>query len=303
MQIYFLKLVEMEVIRMAGIDQDTIVLMHMDNNMFKDSCGNARYNHGVVMDENIKKFGNGSAKFTTGKEYIFIPNISLSRTEFTVDFQVYITSNATGNCINLFGDGRNMSPRCWNFECNINYLRFLTENRTMCWEITCDFSPNTFHHVAVVNDQINVYIFVDGKLVGKRSSWYFLYCDMFAIGQNAKETVFTAPVYIDEFRVSYIARWRSNFTPPTSAYFKNKFLIKQGTQYYTVTSSNYDSITTHKFKPLNLKGISQPNDSDYNFTGFDDINTLVNNMTKGTDINFKPLDKFDTPELRMWKLN
>lgn len=75
--------------------------------------------------------------------------------------------------------------------------------------------------------------------------------------------------------------------------YKNliKFLIKQGTQYYSIKPEFYDDITTHNFTSITLTGSNgQPNDSDCTTNGFDDIGVLTNTMTKNSDI-FKPIDK------------
>mgnify|MGYP002347533338 CR=1 FL=1 len=69
----------------------------------------------------------------------------------------------------------------------------------------------------------------------------------------------------------------------------NKFLIKQGTSYYSIKPEFYNN---GQFTPLILSGGDKPNDDDYNNQGFDDINTLCTDMTVSTDT-FKPIDKVD----------
>ena len=62
----------------------------------------------------------------------------------------------------------------------------------------------------------------------------------------------------------------------------NKFLIKQGTSYYSIKPEFYAEFT-HSFTPLTLTGSnSMPNDNDYNTFGFDDIGTLTQNVTTGS---------------------
>lgn len=82
---------------------------------------------------------------------------------------------------------------------------------------------------------------------------------------------------------------------------KNKYLIKQNSNYYTIKTINYDSTTSHNFIPLSLTGGTTPNKSDIETFGFEDLNLLTNSMTVNTDI-FIPVSKFDNnTELKMYK--
>lgn len=82
-----------------------------------------------------------------------------------------------------------------------------------------------------------------------------------------------------------------------------KYLIKQNLNYYTIKSTNYDSVTTHNFIPLNLIGGTIPNKSDIVTFGFNDLSVLTNSMTVDSDV-FVPISKFDnTAELKLYKLN
>ena len=69
----------------------------------------------------------------------------------------------------------------------------------------------------------------------------------------------------------------------------NKFLIKQGLQYYSIKPEFY---ANGNYSPLTLTGNNgMPNDADYNNNGFDDVGTLCTSTTVGSDT-FKPFDKF-----------
>lgn len=73
--------------------------------------------------------------------------------------------------------------------------------------------PN-FYHIAVVRYSNLITIYIDGISGGSLDvSGYTLvnYENDIDIGGNTN-------AYIDEFRISRVARWTSNFTPPTSAY-------------------------------------------------------------------------------------
>ena len=83
---------------------------------------------------------------------------------------------------------------------------------------------DTWYHITYVRNGSNFYIFIDGDSTGL--------VELTAIGNNDLGNI-SAPLiigndgaggayiscYIDEFRISKgIARWTSNFTPPTSEY-------------------------------------------------------------------------------------
>lgn len=72
-----------------------------------------------------------------------------------------------------------------------------------------------------------------------------------------------------------------------------KYFIKQNNQYYTIKSEFYDEATSHNFTPLTLNGGATPNKIDFDTFGFDDLTTMTNNMTKGTDT-FIPIDKLES---------
>ena len=77
-------------------------------------------------------------------------------------------------------------------------------------------------HIAVVCHNWNVMIFIDGYLKGEgllKSSILPSYSLRLG-GQNRRDgdPLYSIKSKIDEFRVSDIARWTSNFTPPTKPY-------------------------------------------------------------------------------------
>lgn len=89
------------------------------------------------------------------------------------------------------------------------------------------FEPDvdTWYHIALVLVDTTAYFYVDGVLVGDDSEPTYTvvnYNGVLDIGRiTSNDGTINYPLngYIDEFRISKgIARWTSNFTPPTSAY-------------------------------------------------------------------------------------
>src|SRR3712207_4984899 len=76
---------------MIGIDKNTKLLLHMDNDIVYDECNNVVINHSVTLDTLRKKFENGSAKFNGKNSCLEIEhtdNFNLARDDFTIDFLI-----------------------------------------------------------------------------------------------------------------------------------------------------------------------------------------------------------------------
>lgn len=70
----------------------------------------------------------------------------------------------------------------------------------------------------------------------------------------------------------------------------DKFLLKRGSEYYSILPSYYDEANTHNFIPLTLQGGDHPNAADIANFGFDNPSQLTTSITKGSDT-FIPFDK------------
>ena len=71
-------------------------------------------------------------------------------------------------------------------------------------------------HFAVTKNATTIKIYVNGSLIAET-----LPTDLsvyFSAFSGTKSFIGTSTTPIDEFRVSNIVRWTSNFTPPTAAY-------------------------------------------------------------------------------------
>jgi hypothetical protein len=80
----------------------------------------------------------------------------------------------------------------------------------------------------------------------------------------------------------------------------DRYLLKKDLNYYSAKPEYYDEIN-HAFIPLTLMGGDKPNGSDIMNFGFDDLNTIITNMTKGSDT-FKPIEKLgNNLEIKLYK--
>lgn len=297
---------------MAGLDQYTKLLLHMDDNNFIDKCGNTITNNGVTLYTTTKVFGVGCAYFN-GSGDLSVTNsndFEFGTNDFTIDTWINIKTLPTSGTDVIY-DKRDTISSSKGIAIGIgtsgNLKLYATSNNTS-WDIINYISSevlslNQWHHITYIRYGNNFYAGINGVLTYITSS-------TLSIATNTNNPHIGGLVgssnkfkgYIDEFRISKgIARWTTNFTPPVSPYCKDIFLIKQNNNYYTINSTNYDNITTHNFIPLTLTGGIIPNKSDIETFGFTDLNALTNSMTINTDT-FIPISKFDnTAELKYYK--
>ena len=81
------------------------------------------------------------------------------------------------------------------------------------------WSANTWYHIAVVRNGSNVFIYRDGVQIATSSATGSLgnYYGSFMVGLDGYSNPMQG--YLDEFRITKgLARWTSNFTPPTTPY-------------------------------------------------------------------------------------
>ena len=220
----------------GGIDANTVLALHGDDadasTTLIDSSpsghpmtalGNAQ------IDTAQSKFGGSSMLFDGTGDYYTTPDhtdFALGSGDFTID--CWLRFNALGTTIiaaQWAGTGNQRGWELFYFSAS-NLLRFVpstdgtnpgTNNRDFAWTP----STNTWYHLAVVRTGNNIMAFVDGTQIGSTQSFTFTLFDStaaFAVGADSEGGAGWNG-WIDEFRLSKgVARWTSNFTPPTRAY-------------------------------------------------------------------------------------
>ena len=198
----------------SDIDTKTLLLLHGDE--LKDSSMYAvpLTNRGVQESTVQSKFG-GKSLYFNGQSFLKAKLVSSG--DMTVDFWYYqgsfttsyptpfdwVINNTRGNLVHM------ASPMSY----QISVLNGNQNNGT--------FDPpplNRWNHIAVVRSGINQYCFVNGILKSTINN-VNLENDYIIIGYDGFDMngcPFTG--YIDEFRISNVARWSSNFSPPDHAY-------------------------------------------------------------------------------------
>ncbi len=224
-------------VTMDLIDSETKLLIHSDttdgSTTFIDSSNSEHTitaNGDVHHEVDQKKFGDTSIYFDGTDDCLGLPiatTTSIQNSAFTIDCWVYITSSSTHI---LFCQNKNVDYGHAFLRINSSdYLEFLRGSAhpdpiTLTGSTKVSF--NTWHHVALIVDGVTWKLYLDGMedaSITESSYWSSLTGmripeigrSYFSSGSEYNK-YFTG--YIDEFRISTIARWTSDFTPPHAPY-------------------------------------------------------------------------------------
>jgi len=208
------------------IDAFTVLLLHGDgvdaSTSFPDSSpsahtvtaqGDAQVNTSVV------KFGTGSIKLDGSGDYLTVPDhadFDFGTGEFTIDLWVYLLSKpASFYFLNQYQDALNYFH--FYFENNGNGLLFNINGSIITQGNSASWNVDQWYHIAAVRSGTTVTLYRNGISVASGVL-------ATAISFNAILDIGSAGGlagihgYIDEYRISNVARWTSNFTPPSYPY-------------------------------------------------------------------------------------
>ncbi len=166
------------------------------------------------------KFGGGSISFYDGSgDYLSIPDnpdFNFSDGTWTIDTWIYNNADTVGRIFYQQTDAD-------------NYISLYNTNSTLYFRIAragsdvvsinCPagaLSDGAWHHVALVENGDSYVIYIDGVSAGSSTVTVrpVNYTGTVYIGSlNGSSGYLNA--YLDEFRVSKVARWTTDFTPPT----------------------------------------------------------------------------------------
>jgi hypothetical protein len=198
----------------------TVLLMHMDNN-YLDACGSTVTGTGNF---GAGKFGN-SVYFSTGQiaSMTTVSSKLTTMTEGTIESWIYKTGTITwGSVINQGTASGNFAG--FDFSTGSGFdMAIVTYNgstQTTIPLVAKGYIPNNqWVHVAAVWKNNTWTGFVNGvkQSSGTNSYWPFINRQI-NIGNMTYATSWPFLGNIDELRISNVARYTANFTPPTSAF-------------------------------------------------------------------------------------
>ena len=226
----------------GGNDSFTKIMLHMDGSnggtTFTDNnFGGSAHTftaHGTTSTSTAQqKFGTASFSVggsVSGLDYIDTPDsadFTVGSGDFTADAWVWIAggagtqrflcgqSNSAGSLISYYIGLANTNV----FFANA----FASDGSTALIGLTGvnTYTATGWHHVALVRSGNNFNLYIDGtsEASGTASGAIYDSADNYAVGRIGALAVDSWNGFVDEFRLSVgIARWTSNFTPPTVAY-------------------------------------------------------------------------------------
>ncbi len=211
-------------------DSYTKLLLHCNgtdgSTTFVDEMGKTiSVNGSAQIDTAQSKFGGASALFgTTSSDYIYTADSedwNFGTGDFTIDFWIYLRSENNGDILRQYVDGNNQIYIYYDDDEGIIY-RVVSggTNLVDLTNPTADISINTWHHVAIVRYGSLWTEYLDGSSLKTATAniTYPNYTGNLNIGGGGVQNK-SKDCWIDEFRISKgIARWTSNFTPPTKEY-------------------------------------------------------------------------------------
>ncbi len=220
---------------MAGMDSYTKLMLHCDGSdastSFPDDSDSAHTvtaNGDAQVDTAQSVFGGASLLEDGTGDYLSVPDhddFHFAAADFTVDFRVRFGS--TSGQIGFLN--QNYSSQSWGLYYQANELHFgWSTNGTSTTTEARAWSPSTdtWYHVALVRYGTVVKMFIGGNQIGTDisigtddifNSTIELYIGANHSGDTTAGAFLTG--HMDEIRISKgIARWTSNFTPPTAAY-------------------------------------------------------------------------------------
>jgi hypothetical protein len=133
---------------------------------------------------------------------------------FTIDFWIYSTTNSASYYILKQGDSSTTG-----ISINIINSQILAIVNGNANYVAATINTNTWIHIAVVfnggaDGSRGFSVYKNGTLVSSKTVDYNVIDSTIIIGDSTAN----AYEYLDEMRISNIARWTSDFTPPTAPY-------------------------------------------------------------------------------------
>ena len=214
-----------------GIDSYTVLCMHLDSALTDSSASaHAVTNSNATFDTVNKEFGTASASFNGTSAVLTSADSAdwaFGSGDFTIDWWMINTADSGRMQVIMSqaGDGgTNMNMGIYTYNDSDIRVYYSTDGSSGPYLNFSSASPNSgsFVHWAFVRSGTNALLFKNGTQVGGTQTLSgSLYDSTFPlkIGYYSGSGNLWFKGNIDEVRISKgVARWTSNFTPPTSAY-------------------------------------------------------------------------------------
>jgi hypothetical protein len=208
-------------------DAYTMALIHgntgTDATIYDDVGNNVTDTGGVNISTTISKYDNNSLYFNGLGGYIKTDSLQsyvLGSSDFTIEFWLYVNSSV--NNIQIVSNiiGSTYTTNDWKFTFGTNHIQFIAYNATgQILQSLNTIANNTWYHIAVVREGSLFTLFVNGVVSST-------FTHIGSIDSNTTSIIKVGGMvasnaldgYIDDLRVSNIARYHTNFNLPTIDY-------------------------------------------------------------------------------------
>lgn len=204
----------------------TSLLLHMNDILFKEELNHTIINNAVSLSTSTYMF-NSSAYFNGNGNYLSIPhenNFDFGKNgDFTIDFWINPTdfSQTINGIMSTVYNSQVISGFSIYFDTSGN-LKVNSTSNGSSWELSGlillnGVNSNEWTHIAIVKSGANLFAFkngIKGNVLTMTKT--FINTNNLLIGTLGILNPWYFKGYIDEFRISNIARWTSNFAPPLS---------------------------------------------------------------------------------------
>ena len=173
------------------------------------------------------KFGGSSMLFDGTGDWLTIPDsdeFSFGSGNFTIEAWIYNNTTGTFRHIVGQGNGNGTVAAFYFFKSNTNKLSGLigSSGGSTIVSSSADLPLNTWTHVAFVRNGGTITLYINGVADGTASVTGIVVNDLsnqLRVGAAGEFPTDTWAGYIDELRITKgVARYTSNFTPPTAPF-------------------------------------------------------------------------------------
>lgn len=170
------------------------------------------------IDTAVKKFGTGSMQFGAVGDYISVAAdtaLTFGSDDFTIEFWVYLNTLSTNDCV--ISQGTSSQSDNWQLAYLSGRFYFYYSNQSAS-SGSASFSTGQWYHIAMVGEGSTIKIYVDGTLDDTVNYSYNYGSYVTRIGVNRGGTQ-NLDGYVDDLRITKgVARYTTNFTPPTAPF-------------------------------------------------------------------------------------